>query len=154
MNEYNSNPALVRHYLEELLKDGKAHARKEIIDYVMEKTGGIGYDGKPISESIISNSMNSWLKVKGSGYRAIRRGVYQDTHSGLTPYEGILYELYDILQQAREDIRGALQVDLLNTEITGEQHELLAAQGKKIMSTLENAVQVLPQDFLQERNAP
>lgn len=154
MKAFNSNPALVRHHLEKLLKDGKGHARKEIIDYVLEKSGGIGYDGKPLTASIISNSMNSWLKIKGNGYRAIRRGVYQYTHSGLTPYENILYDLYDILQQARVDIHGALQVDLLNTEITGEQHELLTAQGKQVMALLENAEQVLALDFLQESSVP
>lgn len=154
MKAFSSNPALVRHHLEKLLKDGKAHSRKEIIDYVLSKTDGIGYDGKPLKASTVSNAMHSWLKMKGNGCRAIRRAVYQYTHSGLTAYESILYELYDILNQARKDIHGALQVDLLNTEITGEQHELLAAHGSKIMSLLDNAEQTLPLDFIKQNSAP
>ena len=57
MNEYNSNPAMVRHYVEELLIASKAQASKEILEYVLEKTEGSGPTGKPISESHISERM-------------------------------------------------------------------------------------------------
>ncbi len=72
----SANSDIIRPHIIELLSDGQPHSIREIKNYVMEMTGGIGSGGEQITTSMISSTMYN-LKVNDGEYSHLKRGWYK-----------------------------------------------------------------------------
>lgn len=72
MKNFHSNADEIRYYFDELLNDGMEHDRKEMIQYVKQKSA----NGSRFTEGMYTGALRNMVEASEM-YSCVRRGVYQ-----------------------------------------------------------------------------
>ena len=126
--QFRSNAEMAHHYLLELLADGLEHSTGEIVRYVLEKTGGQGVSGEPLTTSMIHSAIWFHLRQIDAAFMQSRRGYYiSPSISRLgSNKDRILDKTLKILTRAEADLHNCFIVNVSKVSLSDE--ELLELQ--------------------------
>jgi len=95
---------MAKFYLAELLNDGEAHSKAEILGYIQEKVNGVGVDGKRLTDETISAAIWYGIRHGTANYTQISKGWFQknpQTQSPLATDHAYKEAIYFLAEQAR-----------------------------------------------------
>jgi len=74
---FESNAKMAQFYISELLIDEQQHSKAEILNYVNQKSGGIGRKVKRLTDETISSTLGSGILRNNADYTKTSKGWYQ-----------------------------------------------------------------------------
>ncbi len=101
---FSSNAEMAQHYTLKLLSDGKAHNKAEILNYVQEKTGGIGVGGERLTDETIASAIWYGIRHGTADYKQTVKGWFQKNtplQNPLATSHAYKETIYFLAEQAR-----------------------------------------------------
>jgi len=146
-----ANSDIIRPHIIELLSDGQPHSIREIRNYVMEMTGGIGSGGEQITIAMIGSTMYN-LTMGDGEFSHLKRGWYKkETGLDEVVSENERQKLYSQAQTIIERTIGSLNqtfsIDYLTTELSVEEIMAVSNVGKEIGRLLTRANEIIEQQL-------
>lgn len=146
-----ANSDIIRPHIIELLSDGQPHSIREIRNYVMEMTGGIGSGGERITTSMIGSTMYNLTMNEGE-YSHLKRGWYKkETGVAEVILENEREKLYNqaqaIIERTIISLNQTFSIDYLTTELSVKEIMSVSNVGKEIGRLLTRANEIIEQQL-------
>ena len=160
---FRNNSELVSAHIHNLFMDGYIHTAREVLDYIQEKTGGVGISGSPIGRSTIDNALktmrNSTMEIESIGrghYKITPIGLNSTRYPVMKSHENrprIGFQLCSILERAQKEVKSALSLQMDSKDISEDAMLLFFRLNKRLIEGLEQYKQEV-NEMLPTEGAP